>query len=305
MILILLLALSSFNQSASSPLPKPGDAALTASIERLFHDMVTTDDPEKNKLLRSELKKLYSTHGLPSVSEVGDEAAYKFVVLLATGDGSSASSTDISRKVKDAAAGGEIPMDAARFFDARMRIEKSKEAARQLSPKNPELRDEIERLYKEDQAVREQAGFDVAKMTAMDLRNAQPLQAMLDKFGVPTYSLVGPTAAGHFVIMIQHQPPEFRERVLPSLKANVDAGQADPDGFAKVYDRSQRDLGRKQYYGEDMVCAAGESLHSSPIEDAAHVNQRRAELGLLRIEVLVPMAREAMPQFCPPANNKL
>jgi hypothetical protein len=54
--------------------------------------------------------------------------------------------------------------------------------------------------------------------------------------------------------MIQHQSPEFRRKVLPKLKANVDAGQADPGSYAMVFDRSQTDTGKKQMYGENLTC---------------------------------------------------
>ena len=66
--------------------------------------------------------------------------------------------------------------------------------------------------------------------------------------------MVGVQAAKDFVIMVQHQPPEFRLAVLPKLKANVDAGQADPGTFAMVYDRTQRDQGKDQLYEATGVC---------------------------------------------------
>ncbi|HTS10806.1 MAG TPA: DUF6624 domain-containing protein [Candidatus Limnocylindrales bacterium] len=98
--------------------------------------------------------------------------------------------------------------------------------------------------------------------------------------------------------MIQHQPARFRAEVLPKLKANVEAGQADPESYALVYDRSQRDAGKPQFYGEQLECNSGEKMHEAPIDDAAHVNQRRAELGLIRVELYAQIAAEMMPQFC-------
>jgi hypothetical protein len=106
--------------------------------------------------------------------------------------------------------------------------------------------------------------------------------------------MVGPEAAGEFVTMIQHQPARFREEVLPTLKAEVDIDEADPESYALVYDRSQRDLGKKQLYGEQLECKVGERMHEAPIEGEFHVDQRRAELGLIRVELYARMLAEEM-----------
>jgi hypothetical protein len=100
------------------------------------------------------------------------------------------------------------------------------------------------------------------------------------------------------------RPAEFRKAVLPRLKANVDRGQADAVSYAMVYDRSARDAGRKQLYGESLECSGETStLHEAPIEDEAHVNLRRARLGLMRLELHTRMAIEHSPAICaaPPA----
>jgi hypothetical protein len=80
----------------------------------------------------------------------------------------------------------------------------------------------------------------------MDRRTAASLSAIFDRYGVPTYDMVGVRAAKGFVVMVQHHPAEFRREVLPKLKANVDRGQADPVAYAMVYDRAQRDQGKNQ-----------------------------------------------------------
>jgi hypothetical protein len=157
-------------------------------------------------------------------------------------------------------------------------------------------------MYKADQAVRQQKGFDVNKMNATDEQHSSALRAILDKYGVPRYSMVGPEAATEFIAMIQHQPPAFRQRVLPKLKEDVEIGEADPESYAMVYDRSQRDLKKNQLYGEQLECNAGRQMHEAPIEDEAHVDERRAELGLIRVELYARIVKELMPQFCLSAN---
>jgi hypothetical protein len=115
--------------------------------------------------------------------------------------------------------------------------------------------------------------------------------------------MVGVQGAKDFIVMVQHQPPEFRVAVLPKLKANVDAGQADPGSFAMVYDRTQRDQGRNQLYGQQLECAAGKTLEVAPIDDAKNVNVRRAELGLMRLDVYARLVRENSPDVCGSATS--
>ena len=105
-----------------------------------------------------------------------------------------------------------------------------------------------------------------------------------------------------FVAMVQHQSPALRQRVLPKLKANVEAGQADPGDYAMVYDRSAGDAGRKQLYGQNLVCT-GESptWRPAPIEDEGAVDIRRARIGLMRLALYVRMAVEFSPAMCPAA----
>ena len=115
--------------------------------------------------------------------------------------------------------------------------------------------------------------------------------------------MVGVQAAKDFIVMVQHQPPEFRAAVLPKLKAYVDAGQADPASFAMVYDRTQRDQGKNQRYGQQLECATGNTLAVAPIDDAKNVNVRRAELGLIRLELYERLVRQTSPDLCGSAHS--
>ncbi|HKV81190.1 MAG TPA: DUF6624 domain-containing protein [Candidatus Sulfotelmatobacter sp.] len=275
------------------------DPSLARSIEEWFHSSIASEDAT---IEITKAKQLYGEHGLPTIEQVGDLPAYEFVVLLVSSKLPIAFRSEVLSKVKEAADHHKLPADAATFYEARLRLDELKRQAESHALSNPTLRDEIERMYKADQAVRQEKGFDVSKMSATDKQHSSALQAILDKYGVPTYSMVGPKAAAEFIAMIQHQPPAFRQRVLPKLKENVKMGEADPESYAMVYDRSQRDLKKNQLYGEQLECDAGQQMHEAPIEDEAHVDERRAELGLIRVELYARIAKELMPQFCPPAN---
>jgi hypothetical protein len=102
--------------------------------------------------------------------------------------------------------------------------------------------------------------------------------------------------------MVQHQSPELRRQVLSKLKANVDAGQADAGDYAMVYDRSSREAGRKQLYGQNLECdAESPVLHETPIEHEEDVDARRARIGLLRVGLYSRIVAELSTGLCPAA----
>jgi hypothetical protein len=166
------------------------------------------------------------------------------------------------------------------------------------TPSDLALRDHIEALLKDDQTVRQKDGFDIHKMDEADRATTGALQVILDHYGVPTYDMVGVQAAKDFVVMVQHQQAAFRAAVLPKLKANLDAGQAEASTYAMVYDRTQRDQGKNQLYGQQLECATGKTLRMAPLDDAADVDLRRAKLGLMRLDIYEQLVRDNSPDVC-------
>lgn len=272
------------------------DPVLAQKISVLLRDVFTGTN-EQTTAAQAKIRDLFRARGLPTIAQVGNDTSYDFVLLASLGQPLSFEA-DVLPAVRAAARKNEIPSDAAIFYLARFRLERMKESADKHAPLNPSLRDQIESLYKIDQAVRQPAGFDKQKMIQTDRKLAPVLKNIFEKYGLPTFAMVGTRAAGEFVIMVQHQSPEFRAQVLPKLKAAIDEGQADPQSFALVYDRSQRDQGKKQLYGTQLECKAGQNLREAPIEDEAHVNERRAKLGLMRVQLYARLTAESMPQFC-------
>ncbi|MGH9493643.1 MAG: hypothetical protein ACRD3B_01495, partial [Candidatus Sulfotelmatobacter sp.] len=147
---------------------------------------------------------MFKDRGLPTIAEVGDDASYDFIVLLSGDDLLARLSSAALPQIKAAGTQGSIPTDATTYYETRLRVKEAQDAARKDPPSNPALRDQIEHMVKADQEVRQQKGFDAARMTAIDAQNAPILQGILDKYGVPSYASVGPEASGDFVLMIQH-----------------------------------------------------------------------------------------------------
>lgn len=193
------------------------DPVLAQKISVLLRDVFTGTN-EQTTAAQAKIRDLFRARGLPTIAQVGNDTSYDFVLLASLGQPLSFQA-DVLPAVRAAARKNEIPSDAAIFYLARFRLERMKESADKHAPLNPSLRDQIESLYKIDQAVRQPAGFDKQKMIQTDRKLAPVLKNIFEKYGLPTFAMVGTRAAGEFVIMVQHQSPEFREQVLPKLKA--------------------------------------------------------------------------------------
>ena len=301
--LLLLAALATLGGcTAREPATPVKDTELAQRIDRLVETFLTSDDG-KEAAAMSEAQVIYEREGIPTVAKVGDAAAYGFVLANMLGQPPEFQAKFLEG-VRDAAIRKELPEDAVAFAEARFRQTATEDRYKTHLPSHPELRDQISRLLKDDQTVREREGFDARKMAEADRRTAGPLKTIFDRYGVPTYNMVGVQAAKDYVTMVQHQSPEFRRAVLPKLKANVDVGQADPATYATVYDRSQRDQGKNQLYGEQLECTSGKALEEAPIDDEANVNLRRAELGLMRVEIYARLVRLYSPEMCGPVISK-
>jgi len=296
--LLLIAALASTGACTATGTSTPAkNPALAERIERIVETFFTSDDDAKQASALSEAREIFAREGIPGVATVGDAASYGFVLVNMLGQ-SPAFRARFGESVREAAMRHELPEDAVTFAQARMRQTATEEKHRDQKPSDPALRDQISRLLEDDQAVRRKEGFDAKKMEEIDHRTAVPLKGIFERYGVPTYDMVGVQAAKDFIVMVQHQSPELRKAVLPKLRANVDAGQADPAVYALVYDRTQRDLGKNQLYGEQLECATGKPLALAPIDDEANVNRRRAESGLMRVELYARIVRLGSPDMC-------
>jgi len=268
----------------------PRDAALAARVSQLFDEATLSDDATARKA-RDEIRKMFDERGLLSIAEVGDDASYTFAMLVCD-------TTDLAvrdrvlTRARTAGEKHEIPQDAVMFCEVRTKQDRVKATARRRPPANPALRDEIQRLFARDQAPRLGGRLD-ASLEKTDRELHDPLEQIFARDGVPTYAAVGPEAASQFAIMIQHQPPDFRRKVLPKLKANVNAAQGDAGVYAMMYDRAATDEGRPQRYGENFTCDSQHpEMHPYPIEDEAHVDERRAALGAIRLALQTRVIRK-------------
>lgn len=152
----------------------------------------------------------------------------------------------------------------------------------------PELRDELLRMMDEDQVARRAAGAanfkDTAaneRVKAIDIKNTARMKELIAQVGWPTKTLVGERASKAAWLLVQHADldPAFQKQCLPLLEKAVANGEGSPKELAYLTDRILVADGKPQRYGTQFHMVDGK-LVPRPIEDEAHVDERRASVGL-------------------------
>jgi hypothetical protein len=174
--------------------------------------------------------------------------------------------------------------------------------AHETPPADATLAGRIVAMADEDQRVRN-ARFPlhanepayVRAMAEVDERNQQVVRQIFSEHGWPGTALVGQEAADAFWLLVQHFPP-LLEQALPLMKSAAERGELSRARLAKSIDRVMTINGKPQIYGTQFKIVAGD-LEPFPIDDPAHLAERRAAMGLetyeenlaqLRADVLPP-----------------
>lgn len=154
---------------------------------------------------------------------------------------------------------------------------------------NRALREEILKMKEVDQLERQKiVGLAqpidpalVREVEAVDVRDTTRMKEIIAAHGWPGKSLVGEDGAAAAWLLVQHadKDPEFQQRCLPLLAEAVKKGEASGQNLAYLTDRVLVAQKKPQRYGTQARQVDGK-LVPSPIEDEAHVDQRRAEVGL-------------------------
>jgi len=159
---------------------------------------------------------------------------------------------------------------------------------------NEALRAELIAMDDHDQAVRAELAADGSlfdgyhpRMAAVHDANAARLEAIIEEHGWPTEPLVGADGAKAAHRIAQHSinHPRFMRRCRRMLDAASARGEVPRWQFAFVDDRIRVYEGRTQWFGTQWR-GGPNGLEPYPVEDAAHVDERRAELGLPSLAVM-------------------
>ena len=83
--------------------------------------------------------------------------------------------------------------------------------------------------------------------------------------------------------ILQHADHTLQKRMLPQVRTSVELGEIRSEALALLTDRVLAEDGEPQRYGTQAEIVDG-AVRLSPIEDEAHVDERRAELGMMSLE---------------------
>jgi hypothetical protein len=158
---------------------------------------------------------------------------------------------------------------------------------------NDSLRLRLLDLARADQEVRDVPGITdsmqdsafVGRMMARDSADSAALRAIIDRYGWPARSLVGADGASAAWLVAQHiyglQPEVLRRmQALPE-------GEVSPTDMAMLEDRVNVHQGKPQRFGTQL----NRDNEFDPIADAAHLDARRAAVGLPPLSVYLCMMR--------------
>jgi hypothetical protein len=160
---------------------------------------------------------------------------------------------------------------------------------------------ELSAMAEEDQRVRAELLAEGAlsdgyqpRMAEVHHRNALRLSAIMNEIGWPGRNVVSREAADSAWLVLQHaigDPPVMRRGL--ELLRSLPMGEVDPIQLAMLEDRVRCYSGLPQIYGTQFDWDEHGEMQPRPIEDAAHVDERRAVIGLPPLAEKVREIREA------------
>ena len=155
---------------------------------------------------------------------------------------------------------------------------------------NLELRNELAQIRELDQEQRQyvralewgSSAMDsiMAIQSRNDSINTDKIIDIIEEYGYPGRSLVGPDQASTAFLVIQHANLEIQEKYLPLLKAAAEADELSWSSVALLIDRVNLGQGKKQIYGSQVSSDQDGNHFFLPIEMPDKVDSIRATVGL-------------------------
>ena len=150
----------------------------------------------------------------------------------------------------------------------------------------PDIARELIAMGAEDRALREawaagkrDAAFQ-KKAVAGDRQRQRRLRQIITTRGWPTISMVGGEAANEAWLIAQHAPPAQRKHWVVFMRAAAVKHEIRLSNLATSLDRVRMDEKRPQIYGTQYSTRKDGAIQFYPIEDIAHIDQRRLAMGL-------------------------
>lgn len=114
------------------------------------------------------------------------------------------------------------------------------------------------------------------EIDSADAKTTVELKQIVAKYGWPTIPLVGVDASHAASLMLDHSRDlTWKKSLLPQLQSLARQGQVESDGVAVVVDNALVTMGKPQRFGT-YFSFKNDRLVLWPVEDPAHLDQRRA-----------------------------
>lgn len=174
---------------------------------------------------------------------------------------------------------------------------------------SPALQAELADMVRKDQDARNafiQSGMksgspEVKQLEAVDAANLTRIEAIFARYGFPDKALVGRSGVNDAWLLVQHAANDrpFMAHALELAKPLMEKGDLARSEYALLVDRVRLQQGKKQIYGSQLQGLPGH-MDVLPLEDPAHVDQRRAEMGLQPLADYIRMTNA----FYKPSTSK-
>jgi len=162
---------------------------------------------------------------------------------------------------------------------------------------NDSLRQVLLGLAEQDQAARKDFGARIMdsayarELGDLDRDLAARLSAILDRFGLPTRSMVGAAGSDAAFLVVQHNH-SLQKRVL-GLARRAPAGEVSPQALAMLEDRVLVHEGRRQRFGTQFTIQADGRMRFAETEEPSGLAARRTAAGLPPLSQYTCLMEEA------------
>jgi hypothetical protein len=129
------------------------------------------------------------------------------------------------------------------------------------------------------------------QLMSLDSTIAGEMTVILNRFGLPTKSMVGPAGANAAMLIVQHNFP-LQERVLALTKA-VPPGELSPESAGMLEDRVLVHQGKPQLLGTQFNLGSDGFFRFAPVADTAALDARRAAAGMPPLTQYVCLMEQA------------
>ena len=107
---------------------------------------------------------------------------------------------------------------------------------------------------------------------------------IVEKYGIPTISMVGAYSSLCFFFILQHTEFEVMNKYYPLVKKVWKKGDYSSKSYAMLTDRILKYKGKKQIYGTQLTWSNADKKYPSqyylyPVKDFKNVNKRREKMG--------------------------